>query len=260
MWLILEQCQFELWVHLHVDLFSINTHSYTIRSRLSLWMWTLKYKGMIVVIAWLSTAQRISAPAPSCSRVNCKWSSPVAWESWQPWREAVCPFLPPRLHGLPSPSQLQGWGPLCTSYLSWSPGSSQGPRGGHSGLWCLLRGPWLLPWCLAQHWQRKLFSAALSRMRVRTQGPDLLYLPDPDLLSEFHQEPQELAWSSWGIALIDGFMSTGLQSGGWEAGLLPNTQFLPSSAASSPGTRLGTISSRSQFPEPQSLPGCIPSF
>ena len=69
-------------------------------------------------------------------------------------------------------------------------------------------------------------------------------------VSEFHQEPQELAWSSWGIALINGFMSTGLQSSGWEAGLLPNTQFLPSSAASSPGTRLGTISSRSQFPEP----------
>ena len=72
-----------------------------------------------------------------------------------------------------------------------------------------------------------LAEEAVSSSLVQTMGPhpgpDLLYSPDPDLPSEFHREPQELASSSWGIALINGFMSTGLQSGGWEAGVLPNT-------------------------------------
>lgn len=55
-----------------------------------------------------------------------------------------------------------------------------------------------------------------------TQGPNVLYLPAPDPLSEFHHAPQELAWSSWGIALVNGVMSTGLLSAHWEVGLLPN--------------------------------------
>lgn len=102
--------------------------------------------------------------------------------------------------------------------------------------------------------------SSLFQDAAPTRGPNILYLPAPDPLSEFHHEPQELAWRSWGIALINGVMSTGLLSGHWEVGLLPNMLFPPTPAASSLETSLGNFSSRPQFPKPQSFSGCIPSF